>query len=127
MGTPSSPIDLQANHVRAGYFFAATGKAEPLIFESGTNRYEIGNCEFSTNEGNGLLEMMLAGLGIGQHFMRVVQPYLDAGELVPILEDWSRPAMPLHVVYPPNRHQNARLKVFVDWVMQTFREGASVS
>jgi DNA-binding transcriptional LysR family regulator len=127
MGTPSSPVDLQANHVRAGYFFAATGKPEPLIFESGTNRYEIGNCEFSTNEGNGLLEMMLAGLGIGQHFRRVVQPYLDAGELVPILEDWSRPAMPLHVVYPPNRHQNARLKVFIDWVMQTFREGASVS
>jgi DNA-binding transcriptional LysR family regulator len=122
MGTPSSPIDLEKDHVRAGYFIAATGKPEPLIFESGTHRYEIGNCEFSTNEGNGLMEMMLAGLGIGQHLRRIVQPYLDTGELVPILEDWSRPALPLHVLYPPNRHPNARLKVFVDWVIQTFKE-----
>ncbi|MGL6245906.1 LysR substrate-binding domain-containing protein [Pseudomonas sp.] len=122
MGMPSSPIDLQANHVQAGYFFAATGKPEPLIFERGIHRHEIGDCEFSTNDGNGLKEMMLAGLGIGQHFRRIVQPYLDAGELVAVLDDWSRPAMQFHILYPPNRHQNARLKVFIDWVIQTFRE-----
>jgi LysR family transcriptional regulator for bpeEF and oprC len=119
---PASPHDLQANHVQAGYFFAATGKPEPLIFENGTHRYEVGDCKFSTNDGNGLKEMMLAGLGIGQHFRRIVQPYLDTGELVAVLEDWSRPAMQFHVLYPPNRHQNARLKVFIDWVIQTFRE-----
>lgn len=122
MGTPSSPVDLQTHHVKAGYFFAATGKQEPLIFERGAERYEVGNCAFSTNEGNGLMEMMLAGLGIDQHLRRCVQPYLESGELVPVLEDWSRPAIPLHVIYPPNRHQNARLKVFIDWVMRTFRE-----
>jgi LysR family transcriptional regulator for bpeEF and oprC len=119
-GTPVSPLDLQAGHVKAGYFFAATGKPEPLIFERGTDRHEIGHCAFSTNEGNGLMEMMLAGLAVGQHFRRCVQPYLDSGELVPILQDWSRPAMPLHVIYPPNRHQNARLKVFIDWVLRRF-------
>ncbi|WP_256597434.1 LysR family transcriptional regulator [Pseudomonas sp. 31-12] len=124
MGMPSTPNDLQTNHVQAGYFFATTGKPEPLIFENGTHRYEVGDCEFSTNDGNGLKEMMLAGLGIGQHFRRIVQPCLDAGELVAVLEDWSRPAMPFHVLYPPNRHQNARLKVFIDWVIQTFREAS---
>lgn len=127
MGTPSSPIDLQKNHVQAGYFFAATGKSEPLIFEDANHRHEIGHCEFSTNDGNGLKEMMLAGLGIGQHFRRIVQPYLDAGELVPILEDWSRPAMPFHVIYPTNRHQNARLKVFIDWVIQMFRDESPIN
>ncbi|KAA0973012.1 LysR family transcriptional regulator [Pseudomonas sp. ANT_H12B] len=127
MGTPSSPIDLQKNHVQAGYFFAATGKSEPLIFEDAYHRHEIGHCEFSTNDGNGLKEMMLAGLGIGQHFRRIVQPYLDAGELVPLLEDWSRPAMPFHVIYPTNRHQNARLKVFIDWVIQMFRDESPIN
>lgn len=122
MGTPSTPIDLQARHIQAGYFSAATGKPEPLVFESGADRYEINNCVFSTNDGNGLKEMMLAGVGIGQHFRHIVQPYMEAGRLVPILPDWSRPAIPLHVVYPPNRHQNARLKVFIDWVIQTFGE-----
>jgi LysR family transcriptional regulator for bpeEF and oprC len=119
-GIPSSPGDLQLNHAAACYFFAATGKPELLIFERGAERFEIGNCVFSTNEGNGLREMLLAGLGVGQHFRRIVQPSIEAGELVPVLEDWSRPAMPFHVLYPPNRHQNARLKAFVDWVIQKF-------
>lgn len=119
-GVPSSPNDLQSNHTAACYFFAATGKPEHLIFERGNDRFEIGNCVFSTNEGNGLKEMLLAGLGIGQHFRRIVQPHLDAGELVPVLEDWSRPAMPFHIIYPTNRHQNARLKAFIDWLIQKF-------
>ncbi|ADU36524.1 LysR family transcriptional regulator [Variovorax paradoxus] len=118
-GIPSSPEDLQLNHAAACYFFS-TGKPELLIFERGNERFEIGNCVFSTNEGNGLKEMLLAGLGVGQHFRRIVQPYLDSGELVAVLEDWSRPAMPFHILYPPNRHQNARLKAFADWVVQKF-------
>lgn len=118
-GIPSSPEDLQLNHAAACYFFS-TGKPELLIFERGAERFEIGNCVFSTNEGNGLREMLLAGLGVGQHFRRIVQPYLDSGELVAVLEDWSRPAMPFHILYPPNRHQNARLKAFADWVVQKF-------
>jgi len=40
--------------------------------------------------------------------------------LVPVLADWTRPATPLHIIYPPNRHQNARLKVFIDWVIERF-------
>ncbi|WP_248113746.1 LysR family transcriptional regulator [Ralstonia pseudosolanacearum] len=121
MGIPSSPIELRKNHVQAGYFFAATGKPEPLVFEKGGERYEVDNCEFSTNEGNGLVNLMRAGLGIGQHLRRFLQPHLDSGELVEILEDWSRPSIPLHAIYPPNRHQSARLKVFVDWVTDTFK------
>lgn len=120
MGTPSTPHDLQAGHVQAAYFFGASGKPEPLIFERGGERVEMHRSVFSTNDGNGLKEMLVAGLGVGQHFRRIVQPYLDTGQLVPLLEDWSRPAFPLHVIYPPNRHQSARLKVFIDWVMQTF-------
>jgi len=125
-GTPSSPDDLQLNHAAACYFFS-TGKPELLIFERGAERFEIGNCVFSTNEGNGLKEMLLAGLGVGQHFRRIVQPCLDSGELVAVLEDWSRPAMPFHILYPPNRHQNARLKAFADWVIKKFSADLSVT
>lgn len=119
MGTPLSPDDLEKNHLRAGYFFTSN-TLEPLIFERGTSRYEVGNCAFTTNEGNGLKEMLLAGIGVGQHFQAIVQHYIDEGRLVPLLQDWSRPAMPLQIMYPPNRHQNARLKVFIDWVIQRF-------
>lgn len=122
MGVPSSPEDLRANHDQVGYFSAATGKLEPLIFDNGMDRCEINECEFSANEGNGHIEMMLAGLGVGQTLRRFVQPFVDSGELVPVLDDWTRPAIPFHVIYPPNRHQSARLKVFVDWILSRFEE-----
>ena len=119
-GLPESPEDLANNHLKAGYFFTGSGKAEPLIFEQGARRIEVNDCAFSTNEGNGLKEMLLAGLGVGQHFKSIVQYYLDTGQLIHVLPDWSRPATPLHILYPPNRHQSARLKVFTEWVMRTF-------
>ncbi|MCP2052586.1 UNVERIFIED_ORG: DNA-binding transcriptional LysR family regulator [Pseudomonas fluorescens] len=119
-GLPESPEDLVNNHLKAGYFFAGSGKPEPLIFERGQQRIEVNDCAFSTNEGNGLKEMLLAGLGVGQHFKSIVQYYLDTGQLVEVLPGWSRPATPLHILYPPNRHQSARLKVFTEWVIRTF-------
>lgn len=127
VGTPLSPAELQRSHVQAGYFFAATSKPEPLVFDNGIEHYEFGRCEFSTNEGNGLIKLMLAGLGIGQHIRRFVQPYLDTGELVAILEDWSRPPIPFHAIYPPNRHQSARLKVFIDWLVHTFHDAPATN
>jgi len=120
-GMPRTPADLE-RHVRLGYFFAATNKANPLVFERGDERLDIEASELSTNDGNGLLALLRAGMGIGQHFARMVQPALDAGELTPILQEWRRPAMPFHILYPPNRHQNARLTVFVDWLIDTFRD-----
>jgi LysR family transcriptional regulator, regulator for bpeEF and oprC len=40
--------------------------------------------------------------------------------LVTLLKGWTRPRHPLHVLYPPNRHLNAKLRVFVDWVAEVF-------
>jgi len=120
-GTPISPEELD-RHVCLGYFFAATTKPNPLIFERAEERHVIEASALATNDGNGLLAMMLADMGIGQHFTRMVQPQVDAGALIPLLQEWERPLMPFHILYPPNRHQNARLKVFVDWLIDVFRD-----
>lgn len=120
-GVPRSPDDLD-RHVCLGYFFAATSRPNPLVFERDGERVDIESSALSTNDGNGLLAMLLAGMGIGQHFTRMLQPAVQAGQLVPVLEDWDRAPMPFHILYPQNRHQNARLKVFVDWLIATFRD-----
>lgn len=122
-GMPRTPADLD-RHTRLGYFFAASTKPNPLVFERDGERLEIEASELSTNDGNGLLALLRAGMGIGQHFTPMVQPSVDAGELVPVLREWRRPAMPFHLLYPPNRHQNARLAVFIDWLIETFRDPA---
>ncbi|MDR5904775.1 LysR substrate-binding domain-containing protein [Franzmannia qiaohouensis] len=121
-GVPSHPTELDTGHTRLGYFIAATGKPIPLLFEKENERFEMVHSDYAANDGNGLMAMLLAGLGVGQHFRRCVQPYLDAGELVPVLGEWSRPGMPFHILYPPNRHQTARLKVFIEWLLATFND-----
>ena len=40
--------------------------------------------------------------------------------LVGVLQGWTPPPYPLHVVYPTNRHLSAKLRVFVDWAVELF-------
>lgn len=119
-GTPTTPAEVAASHIHAGYFFASSGKPDPLVFERDGEHISIDNGKYCTNDGSGLTSMMLAGLGIGQHMQAVVQPWLDSGELVEILPEWSRPSVSFHAIYPPNRHQSARLRVFIDWLVTRF-------
>jgi DNA-binding transcriptional LysR family regulator len=48
------------------------------------------------------------------------------GELVALLEDWQLNPMPLYIAYPPNRHVSAKLRVFIDWVVELMNEHAPV-
>ncbi|MBB3141099.1 LysR family transcriptional regulator [Halomonas organivorans] len=121
-GTPTHPSALATDHTRLGYFIAATGRPIPLEFARGDERFTMSESDYAANDGNGLMAMLLAGLGVGQHFRRCVQPHLDAGELVPVLAEWQRSRMPFHLLYPPNRHQTARLRVFIEWLLATFGE-----
>lgn len=119
-GEPQTPDDLKNNHRIISYFFAATGKPEPLIFTADGHTEEIYTSHFAANEGDGVIDMILAGLGVGQHLRRFAQPHIDAGTLVPVLTGWSQPLLPFHLVYPPNRHQSARLRAFINWMRARF-------
>jgi DNA-binding transcriptional LysR family regulator len=37
---------------------------------------------------------------------------------VALFEGWSFDPMPLYVAFPPNRHVSAKLRVFIDWVVE---------
>jgi LysR family transcriptional regulator, regulator for bpeEF and oprC len=50
----------------------------------------------------------------------MVQKELAEGSLRPVLDEWTTDAMSLHVVYPPNRHLSAKLRIFVDWIAEIF-------
>ena len=121
-GAPVHPGELETSHQRLGYFVAGTQKPLSMVWEKGDERVEMNTSAYCSNDGNGLLAMALAGIGVGQHFARCVQPHVDKGELVPVLTDWAQPSMPFHILYPPNRHQSTRLKVFIDWLLVTFGE-----
>ncbi|MOA27255.1 DNA-binding transcriptional activator GcvA [compost metagenome] len=65
---------------------------------------------------------IVAGQGIGQITTFQAQQHLARGELVTLLPDWPQPALPVYVVYPPNRHLSAKVRAFVDWAAELFAQ-----
>jgi LysR family transcriptional regulator for bpeEF and oprC len=117
---PKQPRDIEQGHSVVNYMSALTGRPFPLHFHRGEEKLEIRGAGVSVNESTAHLTALLAGLGLGQTFHFMAQPYLKRRTLLPLLADWTRPPHSLHVVYPPNRHLNARVRVFVDWAVEVF-------
>ncbi|MFN6993595.1 MAG: LysR family transcriptional regulator [Aquincola tertiaricarbonis] len=122
-GTPASPQELlDGRHAMANYFSAASGRIVPAVYVRGDQRFEIAaQGPISVNESTAHLNAALTGLGLVQTFGPIVQPHIDTGALVEVLADWAPPPMPFHVAYPANRHVSAKLRVFVDWVVEVFK------
>ena len=121
-GTPAHPDDLDGpGHRTINYFSARTGRPYPHIFEKDGQTLEIsGRYQLSVNESNAHTAAVLAGLGVSQAALFAVAPHLDSGELVEVLPGWRHPAIPIHVVYPPNRHLSAKVRAFVEWAAELF-------
>ena len=108
-------------HAIAGYFSSLTGRAFPLEFHKGSEHMQInGQVEVAVNESTAHLSALLAGVGIGQAFKFMVTPHLESGRLCTVLQDWTRPQQPFHVLYASNRHLSAKIRLFVDWVAEVF-------
>jgi LysR family transcriptional regulator for bpeEF and oprC len=120
-GTPQHPSELEEGHVTVGFFSARTGRFHPDIFVRGEETIElVGNYKLSVNDSNAHVAALLAGVGISQTAYFSAAPHLETGELVRVLPEWTRPSVPLHVVYPPNRHLSAKTRAFVDWAVELF-------
>lgn len=120
-GVPTHPDQLEDGHVLVNYFSARTGRPYPNLFEKDGERIELaGRYRVSLNESNAHLAAVLAGLGLSQTARFMAAPYVASGQLVEVMSDWKHPPIPIHVVYPPNRHLSAKVRAFVEWASEIF-------
>ncbi len=120
-GAPKHPGDLERGHVMVGYRMGVSGRVWPMEFENGEETLEVrAPSAITLNEATGYVAAVLAGLGVGQVATFTVQDDIAAGRLVPVLTEWCSGAVPLHIVYPPNRHLSNKVRVFVDWLAGLF-------
>ncbi|WNL46446.1 LysR family transcriptional regulator [Dyella sp. BiH032] len=123
-GTPAHPDDLREKHDVVGYFSSLTGRPFRLLFQRGEDTMEIdprSSHGLLVNESTAHLNALVHGLGVGQTFGFMAAPYLESGRLVHLLPDWQRPLHDLHVVFERSKHENARLRAFVEWVARVFQ------
>jgi DNA-binding transcriptional LysR family regulator len=120
-GQPRHPAELERTHTVIGYFGASSARPFPLEFKRGDDVEEInGRYIVAVNDGNAYVAAGLAGLGILKVPRFMVEEQLASGALELVLREWSTEPIPLHVVYPPNRHLSTKLRIFVDWAAELF-------
>lgn len=120
-GVPASPDELKNGHRLVSYVLSQNGRPMPFRFLKDGEKIEIkAEHRVGINESNAHLAAGLAGLGVIQTFAYSAAPALRDGTLVEILKPWRPAPYPFHVVYPQNRHVTHRLRVFIDWLVESF-------
>lgn len=119
-GVPKNLEDLAARPL-VGMISARTGRPLPFRYYSGDSTADIApGHRLIVNDTNTYVAAGLAGLGIIQAPVYAVRTAVQHGHLVPLLEEWRTPIIPVHVLYAPNRHLSAKVRVFIDWIVALF-------
>ncbi|MCG9633301.1 LysR family transcriptional regulator [Vibrio sp. Isolate30] len=76
---------------------------------------------FRSNSGETNLEMALAGLGITQLPIWMMDEHLQSGKLVRVLEEYPSDTVPINAIYPQSRHVPLKVRCFVNFIQEQLR------
>jgi len=111
-GVPQSLSDLRGHWAIVG-----SRRGPPvswLVQEDSVTKRVTPPPTHQLNDGDAIIEAAVAGFGICQMPSSVVRHHLEAGALVPILEDYSQTSVDVHVVWPRQGHLSPKVRYFVD-------------
>ena len=118
-GTPQVPNDLVQHNcigIRQGdeaygIWRLTSGKRTETVKVRGN---------LNTNDGEIAVNWALAGHGILMRAEWDIAKYLRSGRLRQVLENWQTPPADIHAVYPQRLQTAARVRAFVEFVVQAF-------
>ncbi|MET4576860.1 LysR family transcriptional regulator [Ottowia thiooxydans] len=121
-GTPTLPQDLAA-HQGIGFFSKGSDHRYPFELIIGDQVAEFHTQGWmSVSDADCYLSAALAGCGLIQLPRFRLEEHLNAGSLVQVLADWPSPQMPVCALYPFHRQLSPRVRVFIDWADEVYRE-----
>ncbi|SPR96794.1 LysR family transcriptional regulator [Cupriavidus taiwanensis] len=121
-GTPRDPSQL-GEHVGVGFFSRNHDHRYPFTLTvDGEVRAFRASGWISVSDAECYTSAALAGCGLIQVPRFRVEDHLRAGRLVPVLEAWPCPDLPVSALYPFHRQLAPRVRVFVDWVAGIYAE-----
>jgi DNA-binding transcriptional LysR family regulator len=124
-GTPQTPDDL-AGHEMVGWLSPDTGDIVPLVFRTGGNIRQLKLPAMVTVTGPETnVACACTGLGLIQVPRYRVASEVAGGALIEVLADFPPSPLPVHALYSHTRQLSPRLRVFIDWMAEQFRERLS--
>lgn len=82
---------------------------------------QVNKARIFANDFATLYALTLAGTGIAALPMMVAASAVRSGKLVQVLPEWPFDSAPIHALYPSNRHLSAKVRSFVDFVIEQVR------
>lgn len=116
-GTPRTPEDL-ARHACLTYEYAAVRHQWRFAGADGREQVVRIGGPLHSNNGRMLAALAVEGAGIVCEPDFILAPDIERGALVPILADWTLPSAPIHAAYPSRRHLSAKVRAFVDFLVE---------
>ncbi len=117
-GVPKAPAEL--SKIPCLHYGNLTTSNTWLLEKGGITQNVPVNGPLCSNNGDVLRDGALAGLGLTLLPTFIVGDHLRAGRLVRILPDWISAPLQLCLLYPPNRHLAARVRLFVEFIYERF-------
>lgn len=122
-GTPTSLEDLQRHDA-----ITIGGFAETLIWQfvrdEGSVSAEV-RSKVDVNMTEGALDAALAGLGITRLLSYQVADAVASGALVPVLEEFAPPPIPINLVYLDQKRLPLKVRAFLNWSAPRLRSRLS--
>jgi DNA-binding transcriptional LysR family regulator len=115
-GTPHTPQELAA-HNRIGFSYHGNAPGWPLRVDGrGVDVPVAGSVR--AGDGETLRQLVLEGIGLGRLSLYHIQADIDAGRLVPVLEEFNpRDTVPIHAVYlGKSGRLPARVRALLDFL-----------
>ena len=125
-GAPRAPEEL-AGHNCFTYEYVTPSQVWRFRDPDGKERSVRVSGRLHSNNGELLAEAAAQGAGIVLEPAFIVGPDVRAGRLVPLLQDFTPPPMPIYAVYPSRKHLAAKVRLFVDFLVERFAQAADWS
>jgi DNA-binding transcriptional LysR family regulator len=117
-GVPLTPHDL-LRHETILFRDPLTGLPFPWGFSRNGEELDVDvSGRMVTDDPSTAIEACLAGQGIFQSLELGLGPWLERGELVHILIDWSDEIYPLYAYHPSRHLPPAKVRAFLDFVQE---------
>lgn len=122
-GTPRHPEEL-VRHNLLGFGFARQSNGWPFRDAQGHVSAVVPTGNALVSDGESMRLLVLTGLGISRLSLFHIGPDVEAGRLVPVLEDYNPgDTESIHAVYVGGGHLPARVRAFLDYLVETVHLG----